>query len=100
MPGVQIFELLPRLAKMMDHLGIIRSQTGCYDQHHDSIPATILNNALTPNRLRGRVDLLGESVNLRVGYPLIEMPIREVFPGSSLGETHQVQINPEVVVEC
>ena len=34
LPGFQICELLPRMAKMMDKLVVIRSLADCYDQHN------------------------------------------------------------------
>jgi hypothetical protein len=88
-PGIQICEHLPRLAKMMDKVAIIRSLYGCPDQH-----ASDLCMSGYPIGPRGRQDnhpSLGSAVSKLQGPVDPSVP---PFVGLTIKTKHDPYCNP------
>ncbi|MCA9095657.1 MAG: DUF1501 domain-containing protein, partial [Planctomycetaceae bacterium] len=88
-PGIEICEHMPRLAKMMDKVAIIRSLYGCPDQH-----ASDLCLSGYPIGARGRQDnhpSLGSAVSKLQGPADLAVP---PFVGLTIKTRHDPYCNP------
>ncbi len=88
-PGINICEHLPRLAKMMDKFAIIRSLYGCPDQHASDL--CLSGYPIGPKGRQGNRPSLGSAVS-RVQGPVD--PAVPPFVGLTIKTKHAPYSNP------
>ncbi len=88
-PGIQICEHMPRLAKIMDKVAIIRSLHGCPDQHASDL--CMSGYPMGPNGRQNNHPSLGSAVS-RLRGPVD--PAVPPFVGLTIKTRHEPYCNP------